>query len=56
MTDLAICDHTPAVGAVRGLTADEVRSQADEIAAADESSPRFGSCVASSATSSPTAG
>ena len=25
---LAICDHTPAVGAVRGLTADDVRRQA----------------------------
>jgi len=33
---LAICDHTPAVGAVRGLTADDVRRQADEIAAANE--------------------
>jgi DNA polymerase (family 10) len=33
---LAICDHTPAVGAVRGLTADEVRRQADEVAAANE--------------------
>jgi DNA polymerase (family 10) len=33
---LAICDHTPAVGAVRGLTADEVRRQAHEIAAANE--------------------
>jgi DNA polymerase (family 10) len=33
---LAICDHTPAVGAVRGLTADEVRRQGDEIAAANE--------------------
>jgi DNA polymerase (family 10) len=33
---LAICDHTPAVGAVRGLTPDEVRRQADEIAAANE--------------------
>ena len=28
---LAICDHTPAVGAVRGLTADDVRRQAEEI-------------------------
>jgi DNA polymerase (family 10) len=28
---LAICDHTPAVGAVRGLTPDEVRRQAFEI-------------------------
>ena len=33
---LAICDHTPAVGAVRGLTADDIRRQAVEIAAANE--------------------
>jgi DNA polymerase (family X) len=33
---LAICDHTPAVGAVRGLTADDVRRQAEEIAAAND--------------------
>jgi DNA polymerase (family X) len=33
---LAICDHTPAVGAVRGLSADQVRRQAEEIAAANE--------------------
>jgi DNA polymerase (family X) len=33
---IAICDHTPAVGAVRGLTAGDVRRQADEIAAANE--------------------
>jgi DNA polymerase (family 10) len=33
---LAICDHTPAVGAVTGLTPDDVRAQADEIAAANE--------------------
>jgi DNA polymerase (family 10) len=33
---LAICDHTPAVGAVRGLTADDVRRQAAEIEAANE--------------------
>ncbi len=33
---LAICDHTPAVGAVRGLTGDDLRRQADEIAAANE--------------------
>ncbi len=33
---LAICDHTPAVGAVRGLTADDLRRQALEIAAANE--------------------
>jgi DNA polymerase (family 10) len=32
---LAICDHTPAVGAVRGLTPDDVRRQGEEIAAAD---------------------
>jgi DNA polymerase (family X) len=33
---LAICDHTPAVGAVRGLTGDDVRRQAEEVAAANE--------------------
>ncbi|HET9736922.1 MAG TPA: PHP domain-containing protein, partial [Solirubrobacteraceae bacterium] len=33
---LAICDHTPSVGAVKGLTADEVRRQGEEIAAANE--------------------
>jgi DNA polymerase (family 10) len=33
---LAICDHTPAVGAVRGLAPDDVRRQAEEIAAANE--------------------
>jgi DNA polymerase (family 10) len=33
---LAICDHTPAVGAVRGLTAEDLRRQAEEIAAANE--------------------
>jgi DNA polymerase (family 10) len=33
---LAICDHTPAVGAVRGLSADDVRRQGEEIAAANE--------------------
>ena len=33
---LAICDHTPAVGAVRGLTPDDVRRQAVEIADANE--------------------
>jgi DNA polymerase (family X) len=33
---LAICDHTPAVGAVHGLDADEVRRQAEEIVAANE--------------------
>jgi DNA polymerase (family 10) len=30
---LAICDHTPAVGVVQGLTADEVRRQGEEIEA-----------------------
>jgi DNA polymerase (family 10) len=33
---LAICDHTPAVGAVQGLTPDDVRRQAEEIAQANE--------------------
>jgi DNA polymerase (family 10) len=33
---LAICDHTPAVGAVEGLTADDVRRQAQEIANATQ--------------------
>jgi DNA polymerase (family X) len=33
---LAICDHTPAVGAVTGLTPDDVRRQAAEIQAANE--------------------
>jgi DNA polymerase (family X) len=33
---IAICDHTPAVGAVRGLTPGDVRRQAEEIAAANE--------------------
>ncbi len=33
---LAICDHTPAVGAVRGLTADDVRRQGQEIAEAND--------------------
>jgi len=38
---LAICDHTPAVGAVRGLTGDDVRRQAEEIAAANEALAPF---------------
>jgi DNA polymerase (family 10) len=33
---IALCDHTPAVGAVRGLTPDDVRRQGEEIAAANE--------------------
>ncbi|CAA9465917.1 MAG: DNA polymerase X family [uncultured Solirubrobacteraceae bacterium] len=33
---VAICDHTPAVGAVRGLTPGDVRRQGEEIAAANE--------------------
>jgi DNA polymerase (family 10) len=33
---LAICDHTPAVGAVQGLTPDDVRRQGEEIAAANK--------------------
>ena len=32
---LAICDHTPAVGAVQGLSPDDVRRQGEEIAAAN---------------------
>jgi DNA polymerase (family 10) len=38
---LAICDHTPAVGAVPGLTADDVRRQGEEIAAANETLAPF---------------
>ena len=38
---VAICDHTPAVGAVQGLTGDDVRRQAEEIAAANESLAPF---------------
>ena len=38
---LAICDHTPAVGAVQGLTPDEVRRQGEEIAAANEALAPF---------------
>jgi DNA polymerase (family 10) len=38
---LAICDHTPGVGAVPGLTADDVRRQAEEIAAANEALAPF---------------
>jgi DNA polymerase (family X) len=38
---LAICDHTPAVGAVQGLTADDVRRQGEEIAAANEALAPF---------------
>jgi DNA polymerase (family 10) len=33
---LAICDHTPAVGAAPGLTGDQVRHQGEEIAACNE--------------------
>jgi DNA polymerase (family X) len=38
---LAICDHTPAVGAVHGLSPDEVRRQAAEIARANETLAPF---------------
>jgi DNA polymerase (family X) len=38
---LAICDHTPAVGAVPGLAPDDVRRQAEEIEAANESLAPF---------------
>ncbi|MBV9606066.1 MAG: hypothetical protein JO027_13205 [Solirubrobacterales bacterium] len=37
----AICDHTPAVGAVKGLTPDDVRRQAEEIAAANHALKPF---------------
>jgi DNA polymerase (family 10) len=33
---LAICDHTPAVGAVKGLTPDDVRRQGEEIVTANQ--------------------
>jgi DNA polymerase (family X) len=38
---LAICDHTPAVGVVRGLNADDLRRQALEIADANEALAPF---------------
>jgi DNA polymerase (family 10) len=38
---LAICDHTPAVGAVPGLTPDDVRRQGEEIAAVNETLAPF---------------
>ena len=38
---IAICDHTPAVGAVSGLRADDVRRQGEEIAAANEALAPF---------------
>lgn len=38
---LAICDHTPAVGAVPGLDADALRRQGEEIAAANEATAPF---------------
>jgi DNA polymerase (family X) len=38
---LAICDHTPAVGAVRGLTADDLRRQALEIAEVNDALEPF---------------
>jgi DNA polymerase (family 10) len=38
---LAICDHTPAVGAVRGLTPDDLRRQALEIAETNEALAPF---------------
>jgi DNA polymerase (family 10) len=38
---LAICDHTPAVGAVKGLNAHELRAQAEEIARANETLAPF---------------
>ena len=38
---LAICDHTPAVGAVQGLSPDDVRRQGEEIAAANDALAPF---------------
>jgi DNA polymerase (family X) len=38
---VAICDHTPAVGAVTGLSPDDVRRQGEEIAAANEALAPF---------------
>jgi DNA polymerase (family 10) len=38
---LAICDHTPAVGAVHGLRADDVRRQGEEVAAANQALAPF---------------
>jgi DNA polymerase (family 10) len=38
---MAICDHTPAVGAVKGLSPDEVRRQSEEIARANEALAPF---------------
>jgi DNA polymerase (family 10) len=38
---LAICDHTPAVGVVRGLNADDLRRQALEIAEVNEAFAPF---------------
>jgi DNA polymerase (family X) len=38
---VAICDHTPAVGAVQGLTPDAVRRQGEEIAAANQALAPF---------------
>ena len=38
---LAICDHTPAVGAVPGLTPDDVRRQGEEIATVNETLAPF---------------
>ena len=38
---IAICDHTPAVGAVRGLSPDDVRRQGEEITAANEALAPF---------------
>ena len=38
---IAICDHTPAVGAVRGLSAEDVRRQGEEIAQVNEALAPF---------------
>ena len=53
---LAICDHTPNVRVVPGLTSDDLRRQAEEIAGRERASSRRSACSeASSATFAPTA-
>jgi DNA polymerase (family 10) len=38
---LAVCDHTPSVGAVPGVSPDDIRRQAEEIAAANDALAPF---------------
>jgi len=53
---LAICDHTPAVGAVQGLGPDDSAARVRRSRRPTRSWLRSGYCEASSATSSPTGG